>query len=162
VLISHYALGTPYPQDRTGIYIIPLAIACLILGLKRRPRLAVAGAVLLFVLAIYSTALVQSRFLYLWRYDAGTGRVYRLIEERAALHPGLRVGHDWRFEPTLNYYNRLTAPPPFEGFDRSGPHGKYDLYYLEAETYERWSREGYQVVYTDPVSGAVLLEPTGK
>ena len=56
VLLTHIIAGTPYPQDRTGIYFIPLGTACLVLGLKRRPWLAVVGTVLLGLLAIYSTS----------------------------------------------------------------------------------------------------------
>ncbi len=163
VLLAHAIAGTPYPQDRTGIYFIPLLTACLVVGFNRRPSLAVAGSVLLGLLALYCTSRVQAECLLLWRYDAGTGRVYKLLDERAAKQPGLRVGHDWRFEPTLNYYNWLAEPCRFKGFDRSGPEGDYDLYYLEAETAAKWrERGGYRVVYEDPVSRAVVLEKDGR
>ncbi|HVK12559.1 MAG TPA: hypothetical protein VM597_27670 [Gemmataceae bacterium] len=157
LLVIRAAAGTPYPQDRTGLYFIPLVTACLVLGFRR--RFAVVGPVALGVLALYSTTLAQTECLTLWRYDAGTGRVYRLLAARAAKRPGLTVGHDWRFEPTLNYYNGLAEPRPFPWFDRRGPVGDYDLYYLEAETAEKWqARGGYRVVYEDPVSGAVVME----
>ena len=163
LLLAHALKGTPYPQDRTGIYLIPLAAAGLVRGFRGGPRLGLAGSVVLGMLALHSTSQIQTECLSVWRYDAGTGRVYKLLDDRAARHPGLTVGHDWRFEPTLNYYNWLAEPCRFKGFDRSGPEGDYDLYYLEAETAEKWlKRGGYRVGYEDPVSKAVVLEKDGR
>jgi hypothetical protein len=160
LVCCHSAVGIPYPKDRTGLYFMPLAVGCLLVVVRNARALAAVAAVLLAGLAAVFASQAQAEYLYLWRFDAGTGRVYRLLADRAAQRPGLRVGHDWIFEPTLNFYRTVRGPGPLPPFDRGGPQGEYDFYYLEAQTAREWVRSGrLRVVYEDPVSGSVVGVP---
>jgi hypothetical protein len=115
----------------------------------------------LALLAGLFAAQLQADYLHLWRYDAGTKRAYRLLVERAAREPGLRIGHDWIFEPGLNFYREAGGPGWLPAFGRDGPGGDFDVYYLEAGTARAWAEAGrIRVVYEDPVSGAVVGVPS--
>jgi hypothetical protein len=153
----HWTAGVPYPKDRTGLYFVPLAIGCLLAVVRGRAALAAGAAVPLTALAGLFACQLQADYLYLWRFDAGAERVYRLLAERAGRRPGLRVGHDWIFEPTLNFCRTAQGPSPLPPFGRGGPDGEYDLYYLEARTAREWVRSGrLRLIYEDPVSGSVV------
>ena len=163
----HWVLGTPYPKDRTGIYLLPLDVGCWLLGLREmqaagragRAVAAMVAAALAGVAALFAVQM-QADYLYLWRFDAGTERVYHRLADLTATRPGTRVGHDWIFEPVLNFYRETAGPGPLPPFGRDGPDGDYDVYYLEARTARAWVRAGrIRVVYEDPVSGSVLGVP---
>jgi hypothetical protein len=156
----HWLAGVPYPKDRTGLYFMPLAAGCLVAAVRASRALTAGAAILLAGLTATFAAQLQADYLYLWRFDAGAGRAYRLLVERAAERPGLRVGHDWLFEPTLNFCRAVYSPSPFPPFGRGGPDGDFDLYYLEARTAREWVRAGrLRVVYEDSVSGSVVGVP---
>jgi hypothetical protein len=157
---AHWAVGVPFPKDRTGLYFIPLTVGCLILTVRHRRAWAAGTTITLAGLAGVFAWQTQAEYLYLWRFDAGTVRVYRLLAARAVEQPGLRVGHDWVFEPGLNFCRALDAVPPFPPFGRENPNGDCDVFYLEAQTAREWMSAGrLRVVYEDPVSGSVVGVP---
>jgi hypothetical protein len=166
----HWFLGTLYPKDRTGLYFVPLAVGCLLLVLRRMlasggtfRALAAGVSVALVVLGGLFAAQIQAEYLYQWRFDAGTKRVYRLLAERAASEPGVRIGHDWIFEPALNFYRETNGDGSLAPFNRDGPDGDFDYYYLEARTARDWVRAGgLRVIDEDPVSASVVGVPAGR
>jgi hypothetical protein len=160
---AHLLLGMPYPIDRLSIYGIPMTVlAGYSLFQPYLPhRLTVGMAVIIAALIIARYGMeLDPRYFKTWRYDAGSGPIYKRIERLSAgfgKRP-VRVGGPWFFEPSLNFY-RLTC-----GGDRwmrayqrvSLPQAEdYDFYLFYPSLY-RVSRAQFRVVYQDPVSGVAV------
>jgi len=167
LVCAHWVFGLVYPRDRTGLYFIPLAVGCWLLVVRKmwesggglRLLGGVATAPLVGSVVLFASQL-QADYLYRWRFDAGSRRIYHLLAEKVSARPGARIGHDWIFEPGLNFYRVVSGPGPFPPFGRDGPEGDHDYYYLEANTAREWVRAGrIRVIDKDPVSGSVVGVP---
>ena len=111
---QHFLLGTPYLEDRTAIFFVPLlalgaAAGLDALGASPRSPARIAGRTFAGVLAALALALLARSAnvdrTTLWRYDAD---VRRVVDDLTALHAEglgrIRIGGNWVFEPALNFY----------------------------------------------------------
>lgn len=158
LIASRYLASVPYPADRTAIYLVPLAIALVLIAARETRLLAPAATLALLAIAAASATQLQARYLALWRYDAGTEKVFSIVRARAIESPALDLGHWGNFEPALNYYNRQ-AGSPFPRFGRAGAEGSHDLYYLDVDSYRALPSGRFRLIYRNAASGSVLLEP---
>ena len=170
---AHVWLDVPYPFARTGLYFIPLfvlAMAALVQKLRQsagggRPVLAgVLLAMLSLSVGRFATEF-DVTYYYEWRYDAGTRSIFNIIARwpRAGDSGTVEVAAQrWLFSPSLNFYrvarhNQRVAPIG-DGWDPE--QGNHDFFVVApGADLERARRVG-NVVYTDPVSGVVLLSRT--
>jgi len=103
----------------------------------------------------------QTNHYAYWRDDAGTKRIVNLIRERrrARAQQSVRIGLSWEFEAGINFYRRMHQLDWMAPATREGAKGQYDYYVLLAKETQLVKEMGLTVLYTDPVSGAVLAEP---
>ncbi len=167
---SHLLSGIPYPEDRTGIYFVPLATLAA-LGLARIlaerrgfPHwIGVAVALVLASFAVEFAAQWNVKSFWVWRYDADTKRIFEALEA-APKPPGqvdgqVRLGVSWVFEPALNYYREVRkaawmAPVLRDGFD-----GARQFYVVSAADRNAAALPKLTPIYRGPVSGAELAIP---
>lgn len=143
-------LHSPWPLDRTVLYLVPLFTLCAILqlGAYENSRHRFVGSGLLSGIVVISL----TNFAYgssfgrtiIWNFDADTRT---MIEDLRVTHdadpiPAKRVklGCEWIHEPTANYYRQRwqidwLAPITREGFER----GDYDYLYLPEAVNLRFS-----------------------
>ena len=170
---AHVWLDVPYPFARTGLYFIPLfvlAMAALVQKLRQSERgwQPVLATVMLAMLSLsvgrFATEL-NVTYYYEWRYDAGTRAIFDIIARWPRAGGGGTVdvaAQRWLFSPSLNFYrvarhNHRVAQIG-DGWDSE--QGHHDFFVVAPGTdLERARRKG-EVVYTDPVSGVVLLRRT--
>jgi hypothetical protein len=164
---AHLVSGIPYPEDRTGIYFVPLA-SLAALGLARIlaersgiPHwIGVAVALVLASFAFEFAAQWNVNSFWVWRYDADTKRIFEALE--AAPKPAgptasqVRLGVSWVFEPALNYYREVRkaawmAPVVRDGFD-----GARQFYVLSAVDQNTAALPHVKPIYRGPVSGSIL------
>ncbi len=157
----HYAVGMPYPSDRTGLYFLPLAGLAVALLAKQAGRVpAVAAAVLGTLMAAHYLAQWNTSSFYVWRYEADSKRILDTIASapRGAKAP-LRVGISWQLEPAFNFYRTVRRWTWLTPFDRNGPDGDYDYYVLIANDRPLIARLALRPIYSGPISGTVLAVP---
>jgi hypothetical protein len=163
---AHLLSGIPYPEDRTGIYFVPLA-SLAALGLARilfeRPGfpgwIGLAAALVVASFAVEFAAQWNVNSFWVWRYDADTKRIFEALEA-APKPPGqVRLGASWVFEPALNYYREVRtaawmAPVLRDGFD-----GARQFYVVSAPDRSAAGLPQLKPVYQGAVSGAELAIP---
>jgi Dolichyl-phosphate-mannose-protein mannosyltransferase len=163
---AHLLSGIPYPEDRTGIYFVPLATLAA-LGFARilfeRPGfprcIGVAVALVLASFTIEFAAQWNVSSFWVWRYDADTKRIFEALEV-APKPPGqVRLGVSWVFEPALNYYREVRkaawmAPVLRDGFD-----GARQFYVVSAPDRDTAALPHLKPIYQGTVSGAELAIP---
>ena len=167
---AHLLSGIPYPEDRTGIYFVPLA-SLAALGFARilfeRPGfprwIGMAAALVVASFAVEFAAQWNVNSFWVWRYDADTKRIFEALE--AAPKPTgqvdgqVRLGVSWVFEPALNYYREVRkaawmAPVLRDGFD-----GTRQFYVVSAPDRNTAALPKLKPIYQGGISGAELAIP---
>jgi hypothetical protein len=166
LLAAHLLAGVLYPEDRTGIYFIPLA-SFAVLGLARiladRPGwphwtgFAVALVLLSFTAEFAAQWNVKS-FL-VWRYDADTKHVFQTLESTPKPSGPIRLGVSWVFEPALNYYRAVRNANWMAPVERDGFSGTRQFYIVSADDQPNAPWPQLRQIYRGPVSGTVLAVP---
>ncbi len=163
---AHLVSGILYPQDRTGIYFIPLAsLAALGLAqiLSKRPGfqhwLGVGVAVVLLSAAAEFAAQWNVNGFLVWRYDADTKRIFSWMEA-APKPPGqIRLGVSWVLEPALNYYRQVRQASWMSPVLRDGFQGARHFYVAVPWEQRAAPRPNLKVIYRGPASGTALAVP---
>ena len=166
---SHLLSGIPYPEDRTGIYFVPLAtLAALGLAqiLAERPGLprwiGVGVALVLATFTVEFAGQWNVKSFWVWRYDADTKQIFEKLE--AAPKPGgqgagsVRLGVSWVFEPALNYYREVRKADWMAPVQRDGFEGVRQFYVLRPED-QNAAMPKLAPLYKGPISGALLGIP---
>jgi hypothetical protein len=163
--LVHELVGLRYPQARAALYLFPLSVLCGVLLIERadaRPRLRAAARLayaLAALVAVQFALQLNVAHFALFRYDAGTKRIFSQILGLDPPRPGaqLRLGVDWLFAPSINFYRRMYDTRWIAPVTRDGPRGGEDYFVLLAEGYESFIADRrLEVLYTDPISGAIL------
>ena len=161
LVLAHMITGLPYPEDRTGLYFVPLSLLCVTALLKlwedRLPAPAWWASVAVCGLLVIAFALqIQLSSFRVWRYDADTERIFSLIEKRSSGNGPIRLGVSWVLEPALNFYRVTHGANWLEPVRRDGFDGDRQYYLVTEEDRGEMTRLGLKEIYRGPVSGTVL------
>lgn len=163
---AHVVSGIPYPENRTGIYFIPLTMLAafgLVRILGERPGLprwiGHAIATVLLLAAVEFVAQWNVKSFLVWSYDADTKRVFSALEA-APKPPGqIRLGVSWVFEPALNYYRAVRNATWMAPVERDGFTGTRQFYVVSAADQADPSWSKLKQIYRGPVSGTLVAIP---
>ena len=168
--IQFRLFGIRFALDRSAIIFIPLFFLYLLFFLqvlkdeKQRSSLHLLMAwflsVSLGLLLLHQLSCINVNHNFLWQYDAGTKDVMNLI---AAFGPGesrenyfKTVGISERFEPAANYYRLRYGMDWIPPFNRCGPLGVFNYYYLDKSDQGLVEKLGLKVLKVFPASGALI------
>jgi hypothetical protein len=166
-----YLAGFLYPLDRTAIYLaalLTLAWILLIEKVRALPRLGrvmgvLAAAPMAIAILLFLDGFTTS-YYYQWRYDAGTRRIFQLLQQRDQLrdHRQMKLGVVWMLDFSFNFYRHMYQADWLAKVERDPPPeaGGFDYYVLLPEDAEVTGKLGLRVIYRDPVSGQELALPS--
>jgi hypothetical protein len=163
---QHALVGTPYLEDRTAIFFLPLLALSAASGLDAlaaspgRSMRIVGHALAVTLVAIAAFPLIRANLDHttIWRYDAD---VRRVLDDLTALHENglerIRLGGNRVFGPALNFYRETRRLGWLEPIVRDDPLDRCNV--VLTSGYERvpvprgefFERRGY------PLSGNILL-----
>jgi hypothetical protein len=157
MLAGHWALGVPYITCRTAIFWAPLLTLAVML-LIAVPRKAIALPALVFgLLAVVMFAFGFTTDHYAeWKYDRSTKSVVRIIQERNAAGREVRLGVNWQYVHTINFYRRRFRLDWLKPVDRRGPDGDFDYYYLGYTDTGLVAKRQLRTLLVDAGANAVL------
>jgi hypothetical protein len=175
LLAAHDLAKVIYPSDRTAMYLAALLTFEWIVLIEKflaRPHahrafgmLASAPAAIAILFFLYG---FTTSYYYEWRYDAGTKRIFHLLQERVLQEKNqfnsarqMKVGVTWKLDFSLNFYRRMYQANWLAKVTRDPPPqaGGFDYYVLLPEDRDIARRLGLQVIYVDPVSGQEVAIP---
>ncbi|MBF0384807.1 MAG: YfhO family protein [Candidatus Omnitrophica bacterium] len=157
IILEHHLFNTVYATERRAIYFIPtFSIFILLFWLnlgnfcnKFKPIINCLFMALASLIIIHYVHCFNFSYLYSCRYDASTkeaiNEIVKLNNGKILPQNSIRLGINWEFEPSVNFYinsNNLTWISPV---DRSGPDGSFDYYYLFADTFKALEHK-YQLI----------------
>jgi hypothetical protein len=170
LVAAHLAVDIPYPEDRTGIYFVPLAtlaalgLAKLFLEQPGPPGwVGSAVAVVLLSFTLEFAAQWNVKSFWVWRYDADSKRIFEKLEEiekPATLGPEeIRLGASWVYDPSLNFYRVIHKIVWMAPLVRDGFGGQRQFYVVSPEEQHLATLPRMKPVYQGPISGTILAIP---
>lgn len=153
------------PLDRTGLFLVVLAILLICLSVeglagdtRTRRALAIVGRAGLLMLVVYFAACLRTDYFHIWKYGAGSRDMYKLALDYSRRHGINDVGVDWLFDPTFKFYRRFYgdgASPDFSFIWPGNPTPSKQLYVLP-ENSPLIGSEGLTIIFRHPLSKASL------
>ena len=165
MLVSHFVLGRPYPEDRTGIYFAPLVCLSLVAlaywakDVSKFASAALCGLSALLILCFLSEFNVRK--FWVWEYDADSRTIANYIaSHRDPSADTVQVGGSWELTESMYYYlvrNRWE----WMQIERRPPEPGYSYYVLLPQDDSVTKTLHLKVVYIGPISGSILAVPAG-
>jgi hypothetical protein len=158
VISAFVILDVNYPQDRSAVFLIPLLGIPVIFVMNEVSNLRIRVARVANIVVAVTLALILSvNFLLsvnfesttIWPYDADTRRMLEDLEHgKMEEHgsPTIRLGIDWWFAPTINFYRVTQDLIWLEPVTRKGLEGEYDYYYFHPGSFELMEARGVQII----------------
>jgi hypothetical protein len=166
MVAAHLSAGVLYPKERTGLFLIVMAILSLggLVGWSRHRVVRWGALATLLVLTLTSIEQFTLRSYGQWRYDAGSRRIAEIIASRSdqqgrAIHV---AATQFLYQPALEFYrvtrfrDRMAAV--VDGFDPARAN-QFDVLVVDDADAAR-AMGWWQEIYVDPVSGAHVLAPS--
>lgn len=167
-IVQHWVLKTDYLIDRFALFLFPLFV--LNIGflfeyiLKFRYRFIIQSLVV--SLAILSISnFYRNRNLFSdaeWGYDMETkNAVTALINYQqnvATKKDNIKLGINWVFEPTINYYRQTWNIHWLLPVDRNGMTESDDYYYIFNADLEKLKNKNYQVIFSSERTHTMLIK----
>ncbi|HEX8984164.1 MAG TPA: hypothetical protein VF767_01980 [Bryobacteraceae bacterium] len=166
LVVARLRFDVLYPLGRTGLYWLPLFTFGVLLAAAelwnagRAAKLASAACVgaIVVAMALFLAGFTTNQYPE-WRFDAGTRRIVDILRARPSGTP-VRLGVNWRFEPSLNFYRHRYHLDWIQPVTRDGPDGAFDYYLLLPADAAVAERRALRPIYRDPVSEATLAVPS--
>jgi hypothetical protein len=160
---AHWLIGLKYPLDRTAIYAVPLfTLAGLLVWLRRQSpsRWSSAGVACLVLLVVARyLAQLDATYFQTWKHDAGARAEFeqmaRLVSTGAT--EAVHIGGPPALEPSLTFYKLTRRAGWMAPFVRGAiPSPACDFFLYDPALYPDLERQGFRMIYLDPVSGIAL------
>ena len=154
LVLANLAAGLPYPENRTGLYLIPFATLLAIEALPRR-----AEWLLLPLIAVYALEF-RTGWFGEWAWDRNTREIVRRLDAEAHSTAGgkLRVGVSWPLEQSVNYYRQRLGLAWMMPVDRTPPDGAFDYYLLLPDDHGIIARRGLRTLHDDAETGVRIAK----
>ena len=142
--IQFAIFGVLYPIDRAAIYLIPLFLIMFLVlweysNTLRNNYVKTITSGLFYAATIamllHNLLCLNITHYYIWKYDASTKKAMKKVYDLTSSETNrkYRMGINWVFEPSTNYYILKNQMFWMEWTHRGGPDDIYDYYYLREE-----------------------------
>lgn len=131
-LAQHHLLGTSFPVDRTALFFVPMLAVALVVASVAAERRSLTHALLggsALLLCVNAQRSLNLHYFAQWRYDASTEQMLEMLDRVRQGRP-VRLGANWLFEPSINYYRELNGLSWLAPVDRSGLRDDFDYYFF--------------------------------
>lgn len=174
VAISMYIqftiIGGLYPTDRTAIYLIPLFLILFLILWECSNHLgnnyvkAITSGlfyVVTIAMLLHNLLCFNISHYYCWKYDASTKKAMKKIYDLTSptTNRKYRMGINWVFEPSTNYYILKNQMFWMEWTHREGPDDIYDYYYLRDENKRIAKKYHLKRIESYPLAETYLAMP---
>jgi len=135
-VLAHAFFGVDYLRDRFAMFLLPLFLLSALHAIAgfRHSLIRQLVPAIAVVAAVCSWISMQSHFgpeeSVQWHYDMTTkdamGTIKADMERNHVADRTLKIGNNWLFEPTINFYRTIWKIDHLARADRKGPKGDDD------------------------------------
>jgi hypothetical protein len=144
------------PKERTGIWVVPLAMLA-VGAVAARSRVTTAA---LYGLSCYFLLCLRLGHFREWSWDADTQRVYEVVSYYNRTYGVKQVASNWMYTPSLNFYRLASGRETFDEF--AGEAAAPGVFVLNsAFDGARIEKERLRVVYRGARSDVVVAVREG-
>lgn len=156
IVLHHAILGADYPVARFSMFFLPLFVlqVGLLLSYIYEYSKTFISILTLSLACLSCLSFISKIDLHScseWEYDMYTKKMIQLMsEDHVKLSPNLkkvRIGNNWRFEPTINYYRQTKNMDWLLMADRKGIAPSDDYFYCFEYELKRFDRSKYTVLF---------------
>lgn len=172
IIAQHLILGSDYPIARFSIFIYPLFIIQLAFWCNRLAdyiSLKIILPVTILAAVISATNFFMDFDFYScseWGYDQSTKAMVQRLVQYHQSHDSepakVKVGINWFFEPTINFYRTTMDIDWLLPADRNGLSATDDFYYIIKDDLGKLDTLNYKVVADFDKSNTILLKNNTK
>jgi len=159
----------PLPQERTGLFFLPLTMLAFGLGMAACDDAAVfkwfraAGTALLLISAIYFVGCLRLMYFAEWNWDADVRSAFPVIEQVARKSGIQDVAPVWQYKSVMNFYRLYfhdTDLLPLFKFDDPLVPG-HPIYVLDENAYDNFiKKNNLRVIFRGALSDlAIAVTP---
>lgn len=165
----HWVMSRPLPQDRTGLFLLPLAVLIItssITGLDAIKQASASSRILRQSSTILLGALVVSFLLnvrlvwvYVWKFDSGGPEVSTFVSNYASEHHVGHVGTQWPLDQALRFYPALRKDayfPELQELSLPSDASRENLFVLHTRKSPFIEREKLRIIFEHPLSEVVV------
>jgi hypothetical protein len=161
LIAAHVLFGLNYPEDRTGLYFVPIfGVAWAVAATNSAKWLRAVHLALACALVIQFATQLQTRYFLIWYYDMQSRNIAsRLKESTARSSPAsISVSVTDLYQPALEFYREYLAIVPLQPIRRQAPteFAGYDYYVLSVTDAGTAAATRLPVLYRDPLSQVTL------
>lgn len=161
-----YLFNSKFLIQRTAIFLIPLFTLCIINVINESDNyfLHLFSGIISTLLLYFTISFTPMNYSINWKYDADNET---LLSDLNRIHINsptknkLRLGIDWIFQPSLNYY-RLTSNANLwlDTLTKEGFYDKdYSFYFVESSNISKFvNSKKFKVIKTYPTSNNILIK----
>lgn len=163
IILQHHLFNTDYLVGRFSIFLFPLFVVNI--GFFLQYLSAKSKGVFVLPIAAVIALLVSLNFVFKadlyasseWKYDMHTKRV---MKELISQHEKgeVKLGVNWLFEPTLNFYRKTWKLNWLQPVDRNGITAVDDYDYLFKDELEHLSPADYEVLLEFESTNTILIK----
>lgn len=168
LILQHLILGIDYPIARFSIFLFPLFIIHFGFLLfyfisSGSKKLVPTLAICLVLLSLTNIGLnANFRSCAEWQFDMETkNMIQKLIaqHERDGIPAKkIKLGINWLFEPSINFYRQTKNLIWLMPVDRKGITKEDDYYYIFKEDLNQLKPDAYEIVFEFPETNTLLLK----
>ena len=136
-IVQHYLLGYDYLKDRFALFFYPLIILNFVFLLNYLTNFKLKNtvyAVAFILIPLFTINLItnlNTRYYKDWKYDMDTKEMLLFLEtELEKTNQPVKLGVNWIFEPTTNFYRATRKFDWLEPVSREGISGNEDYFYV--------------------------------
>jgi hypothetical protein len=156
IILLHVIFGSDYPIARFSIFLFPLFVVQM--GFLVRFLISVRyKKVILAVVSVTALASLVGFWRQAdlhasleWAYDSKTKEmILALTDYREREHPGsldVKLGINWHFEPTVNFYRVTRGLTWLLPVERDGIHTNDDYFYIYRDELHQLDVTGYRII----------------
>jgi len=167
ILFQHLILGTDYPIARFSLFLFPVFIVYFgfllsYLSEKNKNLVVVSGLCLALLSAGRFVYKADLRSCSEWRFDMETKNMIRMVSDdhdaTKAETVDVRLGINWLFEPTVNFYRETLQLDWLLPVDRRGFTAEDDYIYTFRDELTGFPNDKYEVVHEFESVNTVLIK----
>ena len=167
IIINHFVLNADYPIGRFAMFILPIVCLQLALFLYRilenSFQRGIPFLALTFVSFCFYGFFADLRWKVIgeWAYDQDTKEAFKIIVndiEHSPTDGKVKIGADWHFEPTLNFYRETSKHGSIESIERDGFKSTDHYFFLFKSELEEVQKYEPITLMEFKASGTVLLK----
>jgi hypothetical protein len=159
-VVQHRVMETKFPVDRTALFFIPMLGLALGVASTGAPWVRGGQALLglaALLLLVNATRTLNLSYFAQWQYDADTSRMLRVLAKTRGEQRHVRLGVNWLFQPTINYYRKQRRLKWLEKVTRTGLYEDADYYYYLPDDTGTMAQRTLQALQSYEVSQGTLV-----